>query len=396
MTPDRSGHATPSTTHDLSSLLVETRRQLGAPAKDVPPGVSQADWLRISRVVAATGDQNPLYLDPNYGALLWWRTMLAPPAFVLAAQVPESSGALDLQPYPAVDLLNRIELWWYDHIRLGQRVESTLDIVGAQLGPTWRERDTVEVISRAEFRSSEVRLASATGVVRVHPLAGGSELFVERAMHSYDTTDIGSLAEALEADPGPRGTYPRFAEDVTIGDVLPDVTRGPFTWSDLVTWIIAEGRALAAGNLRYKAYPSEPESPYVNPATGWPISDRRSAREDLIACRSAGFPAPCARPALIVALGTQVVTNWMGDDAFLRHFSCTLQEPVLYGDTIRFCGSVIDKCRQRIGKSDYVGTWLELNARNQLNETVLAASALVFLPTRSRPVELPVTNAPDQ
>jgi acyl dehydratase len=390
------GHATPSATHDLSSLLVETRRQLGAPPKDVQPGVSLADWLRISRVVAATGDQNPLYLDPNYGARSWWRTMVAPPVFVLAAQVPESSGALDLQPYPAVDLLNRIELWWDDHIRLGQRVASTLQIVGVQLGPTWRERDTVEVISRAEFRTGETHLASATGVVRVHPLALGSELFVERAVHSYDVTDIGSLEEALEADPGPRGTYPRFAEDVTIGDILPNVTRGPFTWSDLVTWIIAEGRAVAAGNLRYKGYVPEPGSPCINPVTGWPMSERRSAREDLFACRNAGFPAPCARPALVVALGTQVVTNWMGDDAFLRHFSCSLQEPVLYGDTIRFSASVIDKCEQQIGKSDYVGAWLEVNARNQLNETVLAASALVFLPTRSHPVELPVTNAPDE
>src|SRR5207253_10621615 len=78
----------------LAEVLLETRRLLGAAAYDVPAGIKVADMLRIGRVVEAAGDENPLFLDPNHGAQSWWRTVIAPPSFVLAVQGPESRGAL--------------------------------------------------------------------------------------------------------------------------------------------------------------------------------------------------------------------------------------------------------------------------------------------------------------
>lgn len=377
----------------LAEVLTRTRRLLGCPAQDVPAGVTIADALRIGRVVEATGDENPLFLDPNHGARSWWRTLVAPPSFILAIQCPESRGALEAGAIDVVDLLAQIELWWRDHIRLGDRVLASLQVVGAEPGPRWRGRDTIDILSRAGYRADGREVAGATGTVRIHPLRYGQELFVEREVHQYSKEEVARLAGYLDRDPRPRGSRPRFFDDVSVGDRLPEMMKGPLTWSDLITWIIAEGRAVVAGNLLHEEPTQEPRPGRLNPVTGWPISDPRLMREDLQACREVGFPAPPARPTLLAALAAQLVTTWMGDDSFLRHLSISLEAPALYGDSILLSGVVTDKFTQRVGDKRYHGVWLEISGTNQLAERVLDAGGLVFLPARGHPVELPVDDS---
>jgi len=374
----------------LAEVLTGTRRLLGCHAGDVPVGVSVADALRIGRVVEATGDENPLFLDPGYGARSWWRTLIAPPSFVLAVMGPESRGALEAGTADVVDILGRIELWWRDHVRLGDRVGASLELVGAGPGPPWRGRDTVDVLSRARYLADGREVATAVGTVRIHPLRHGHELFVEREMHRYGDDEVGRLVGHLDRDPEPRGSRPRFFEDVSVAERLPEMMKGPLNWSDLITWIIAEGRAVVAGNLLREEPAAGRGSGRLHPVTGWPVADRRNLREDLQACREVGFPAPPARPALLAALAIQLVTTWMGDDAFLRHLSISLDAPALYGDGILLSGRVADKFTQRIGGRRYHAVWLEITGTNQLAERVLGAEGLVFLPARGHPVELPV------
>ena len=391
MTATSIGHAPDSAPGPaLAEVLTRTRRLLGCAAGDVPAGVTVADTLRIGRVVEATGDENPLFLDPGYGARSWWRTLIAPPSFVLAVMGPESRGALDAGARDVVDLLGRIELWWRDHIRLGDRVGASLRLVGAEPGAPWRGRDTIDILSRAVYRADGRVVGSATGTVRIHPLRHGQELVVEREMHRYGEEEIARLAGHLDRDPEPRGSRPRFFDEVAIADRLPEMMKGPLTWSDLITWIIAEGRPVVAGNLLQGEPAEETGSRPLNPVTGWPIADPRLLREDLQACRDVGFPAPPARPALLAALVVQFITTWMGDDAFLRHLALSLEAPVLYGDSIRLSGEVADKFTQRIGGRRYHAVWLEIAGTNQLAERVLHAEGLVFLPARGHPVELPV------
>lgn len=385
--------ADPAPDPPLTGVLARTRRLLGCSAGDVPAGVSVADALRIGRVVEATGDENPLFLDPGYGARSWWRTLIAPPSFVLAILGPESRGGLDLGTADVLDVLGRIELWWRDHVRLGDRVGAGLQVLGAAPGPPWRGRETIDVLSRAVYHADGREVAGATGTVRLYPLRLGHELFVEHEIHRYSEEEIGQLVARLDRDPRLRGSRPRFFEDVSVADRLPEMTKGPFTWSDLITWIIAEGRAEVAGNLQQDGPAAGRPSPRPHPVTGWPVADPRLLREDLQACRDVGFPAPPARPALLAALAIQLVTTWMGDDAFLRHLDVSLEAPALYGDSILLSGRVADKFTQQIGGRRYHAVWLEISGTNQLAEPVLRAGGLVFLPARGHPVQLPIDDS---
>lgn len=374
----------------LATLFAESRRLIGHRATDVPAGVSIADWVNISRFVEATGDENPLYLDVRYSAESWWRTMLAPPAFVLGIQVPQSTGALHARDYDVVDMLTGVELWWNDHIKLGDRVSADLHIADVSYGRGWRGRETVEITSSVVYKSESRHVAAGTGVVRMHPLLLGEEFFVERAIYKYTDEEIERIEAGLNAEPAPRGSTTRFHADVTVGEQLPQIVRGPFTWSELITWIIAEGRPAPAGNIRHRSLVQHPGNVRPHATTGWPISDRKHAREDLLACAGVGFRAPCAREPFIVSLVTQLITTWMGDDAFLRHLSTSLHLPVLYGDTLWLNGTVTKKFVQQIGEREYFAIAIDVDVVNQIGEPAATATAIVLLPEPGRPLLLPL------
>ncbi|HEX8125471.1 MAG TPA: MaoC family dehydratase N-terminal domain-containing protein [Allosphingosinicella sp.] len=374
----------------MKRLVARSARLVGAPPADIEAGARAADWLSISRHVAATGDDNPLYLDPAYGATSWWGTQLAPPGFVLSIMVPESVGALYEERYDAVERLSRIELWWNDHIKLGDRVDAKANLVHACLKEPEGGGACAEIVTQVCYRSERRRVAAARGHVLVQPLDLGRELLVDRAMHRYEPEDIERIEAALEAEAPPRGQLPRYHCEVRVGEALPTTLRGPITWSELQSWMVAEGKPAPAGNLRHRALEAQPGNLRAHKATGWPVSDRRQGREDLLACADVGFPAPSARGAMAAALAIQLVTGWMGDDAFLRHLSATLLAPALYGDTLALDGRIADKFEQSIGDRTYFAARLDLEIRNQLGQAVLEGSALVYLPEKGRPVELPV------
>lgn len=343
---------------------------------DVPAGASQADWLRVQRFVEATGDENPLYLDPRHGARSAWRTMLAPPAFVLAVAVPDSAGALRRGPVAsdALPLLTRIELGWSDQIRLGDRLQAEVTTAGAEAG---------EVVTEATYRREGAPFATARGTVTL--LEG--DRIAERGIHRYEDAEIAELVGRIEAEPPRRGTRPRLFEEVTPGEPLPELVKGPLSWSDLIAWIIAEARPVKATNLLHRELLVDPARARPHPVTGWPVWEAEQAREDLAAAPHAGLPAPLARGSMLAALAGQLATHWMGDDAFLRGLGVTLGEPLLYGDTLLLSGRVEEAFEGPEGEGC---ARLEIDGRNQLGSDVVSGEAVVLLPRRGAPVRVPV------
>jgi acyl dehydratase len=375
----------------VADVVRASRRLLDCVAEDVPRGTSTADWVSIHRFVEATGDENRLYLDADYGAASVHGTMLAPPTFVLAVQVPESVGALGEQPSGLLDLLTSVSITWWDHIRLGDQIGSDLRIAAVGEGLPWRRRTTACVTSEAHYtRPGGYPIGRACGTVTLYPLRRGEERFVEREVHCYSDSEIQALVAHLDQEPPGRGGRPRFWEDVTVGDSLPALVKGPLTLSDLITWVVAEAKPVKLSNLVHRDLQDRPGRLRTNPATDWPYWDSRQAREDLHACADAGFPAPYGRGAMRVALAGQLITHWMGDEAFLRRLDVDLPQPYIYGDTMTLGGTVRDTFVQVMAGRRYYAVALQIVGRNQVGDTIVDGTALVFLPRRGEPVQVPL------
>jgi acyl dehydratase len=377
----------------IDDFIESSGRLIGSVASDVERGVTMADWLAIHRFVEATGDENPLFLDPRYGATSAQRTMVAPPTFVLAVQAPESTADLYAKAYGFLPLLNSMRITWEDQIRLGDRLGSVVRISGVSRGPAWAQRTTADVTSEADYSVNGRPAASAQGVVRMYPIERGAERFVDREIHRYSVEEIDELVKKLESEPARRGATPRLWDLVNAGDPLPELVKGPLTLGDLITWAIAEAVPVKAGNLVHKDLMGHPGRTYTNPRSAWPFYDVKQMREDLFSCGETGLPAPFGRGTMRVALAGQLITHWMGDDAFLRELDVSLPGPFIYGDTMTLGGEVAGKHVEGQAHTTRYCVEIAISGRNQLGENILEGQALVYLPSRGEPVVPPAVTS---
>ena len=378
----------------ISQLIRDSKRLVGQSAADIPSGTAAADWLTIERFMNGTGDENPLYRDPNYGATSAYFTMLAPPALVLAIRTPTSRGALyQSNDYGApLPLLTSAAITWNDQIHLGDRLRSALTVTGASEGSAWRDRPTAQIESRADYfrENGAYPFAEATGAVTLFPIQRGSEKFIDRDLYVYSDEEIAQLEQELSAESAPRGNNTRYWSDVETGEALPTLVKGPLTLSDLMSWAVAEAKPIKLGGLVDREVVSQPGRRTTNPTTNWPRWDLEQEAEDLQSSQDAGFAGPYGRGAMRVALAGHLMTHWMGDDGFLRQLAVDLPNPFMYGDVMRLGGRVADKFSQEIGGRQYNAVAIDIAGTNQIGETVLSGNATVFLPEPGHPVSLPV------
>lgn len=375
----------------LTAAVARTRKLLGSYAPDLPAGVSLADAIAIRRFAEATGDDRPLHNSLRYGvSSSIHKTMLAPPAFVLAVRMPDSAGGLDLAEHPLVHHLSEIQVIWEDHIRLADRVAGQVWPTAARL---CNDAAPPRALIRSEMRYTrdELPLAEGYAEVVIHSRDDCLHSFPHRSVHRYDDEAIAKLVSAMETQGPSRGAATRFWREVDVDNNLPEVIRGPLTFSELMTWAFAEGRPIKSGNLHRRYLAQFPGRRATHPTTGWPDWDRREADLDVSVSSHAGQSAPAAPGGLLFALAAQYLGDWMGDDAFLRRLHVRILQPMLYGDALRFTGTVVEKYEMRgAQEARYTAVTITLRASNQLGEPVIDGDAAVFFPEPGRPVVLPL------
>jgi acyl dehydratase len=72
------------------------------------------------------------------------------------------------------------------------------------------------------------------------------------------------------------------------------------------------------------------------------------------------------------------VTNWMGDDGFMREHSIRVKQPVIFGDTTITTGRVTGK-REENGRALVD---CEVWAKNQFGQVTASGKSVVELPCR--------------
>lgn len=86
------------------------------------------------------------------------------------------------------------------------------------------------------------------------------------------------------------------------------------------------------------------------------------------------MPGPFDNGVMRFAWVAPLITNWMGDDGFLRKLYVQVRQPVIYGDIITYEGKVTEKdVTQNLVKIEITGT-------NQEGDVATKGSAEVILP----------------
>ena len=354
-----------------------------------------ADWSSIQKFCSALGDVNPLYNDAAGGVGTLYDTMIAPPTFIFSARTPDSGAAYEQKQYGLRRFSTKACAEWNDVIRLGERLMTDLKVTDVRNGPNWGSRETVEVDSTATYSTVFGGvLAQATGTATIVPYSMGEPLIEDREIYQYSDEEIRKLEDDLDAIAPHRGDVPLYWSEVEVGDKLPTLVKGPLYYTEISSWKVAEAKptALSVGTVAHRQIMDRPGRIAVNPSNDWPYMDTEQAFGDILAVKALGFKMPVSKGLMRFALAGQVVTNWMGDLGFLRRMSLDLSNHFLYEDTMWLGGEVTRKFNEQVGDAEYSAVEVKLSGHNQVGQTLVDGTAVVYLPERGFLVGLPIGN----
>jgi acyl dehydratase len=362
----------------------ELRSKIGLPLRPRTIYNTASCYDSVRHFCWGIGDDNPLWIDRDYGARTKLGRNLAPPSFLYSVTMTLVQMGLrgvhgfhagtDWQWLAPIPHDERIDL----HIWLDDVQEEPSNIGG---------RRVTTYYSTVFFDSRKHVLGHARSFTYRVERGATRE---RRKDHGFEpktwTTDELKAIEAAYERETQRGAKPRYWEDVNVGDALDPILKGPLCMTDMMAFYA--GAMIAptpAHRIALKDYRRHPLWWFRNPENGG-LEPMIRVHENIAAARSAGVPAPYDVGVQRQSWLMQLVTDWMGDDAFLVRNGSRLRGFNYFGDVTYFGGKIVRKFVE--GEQSLVE--LEIWGENQRGERTIPGTALVELPSKARgltPVE---------
>lgn len=359
------------------SGLEDLERRIGVTISEPPAHVTEATRDAIRHYAEGIGDRNPLWLDQDYAQRTRWGTILAPPTILYAFS--RICGGY-VGGLPGVHAMFGGTDWeWFKPIRLGMRITPTSRLKALIDRPSKFAGRSVQQIYEVEFRESTGEL-----IARADSYCFRTERDAARELgkygstepHVYSEPEMQKIAASYEAE-RIRGARPRYFEDVEVGEELIAVVKGPMTPTTCIAYDLGWGGLyIRAHWFAFDLYRRHPALGIDN-AQHVPEPPERVHWDNDMA-RQAGVPVAYDYGPERCSWMGHLVTNWIGDDGFMKKLSVQVRRHNLMGDTTWCHGKVTGKRRE--GGGNIVDC--ELWAENQRGETTTRGSATVALPSR--------------
>jgi len=319
------------------------------------------------------GDRNPLWTDPRQGMSSPWKKPLCAPTILYAFDrlAIGYRGGL-----PGVHSMFGGSDWrWHRPIGWGERIHAVVRFVDLIERKSEFAGRSFQQISEITFKTDSeetVAVARSWGFRVERRAAEQRGKYREVTVTRYTPGDLATISERYRSEQI-RGRQARFAGEVSVGEAIPEIIRGPYTVTTAVAFeqgwgglfIKAHGQAMDyfdrhpnAGILNEFGVPEPPE------AVHW----------DNDLARRVGVPAAYDYgPERIGWIGT-MLTNWMSDAGFLERLHVQVRRHNIVGD-LTTCGGSVTALDPETGVVE-IGVW----ARNQRGETTASGEATVRLP----------------
>lgn len=359
------------------------RKRIGVKIEDtVEPWCYEATRDNIRHYAHGIGDDNPLWCDPGYAANTRHGTLIAPPSFLFACDRIISGYVGGL---PGIHAMWAGADWtWHEPIRRNDTftTEAWLkDLVEHQTGFAGR---SIQQIYHVVFHNqSGDRVAEANSwcfrTERDTAREDGRKYahLKERDSKQYSDAELAEIYRHYEAEEV-RGALPRYFEDVAVGDELPLLVKGPMTVTGFIAYAQGWGGLyIRANKLAWQQVHGHAGLGIKN-RYGVPDCPERVHWEEEFAS-TVGAPGIYDYGPERCSWLTHHLTNWMGDDGFLRGASCKIRRHNPVGDTLYIRGHVTGK---RV-EGSHPTVKIEQEARNQDDELSVIGTGTVWLPSRA-------------
>lgn len=362
--------------------LDNLRRRIGKLITgSLEPWCHEATRDNIRHYAHGIGDDNPLWCDPDYAAKSRYGTIVAPPSFLFACDRIVSGYVGGLSGVHA--MWAGADWTWHEPVKRNDEIATEAYLKDLIEHETRFAGRALQQIYHVDFfRQDGTKLAEADSwcfrTDRDAARERGTKYDEVKARQPAPYTDA-ELEKFFELYAGEevRGAAPRFFEDVAEGEALPPIAKGPMTVTGFIAFAQGWGGLyIRANKLAWKQISAHPGLGIKN-RFGIPDCPERVHWEDEFA-RMVGTPGAYDYGPERCSWLTHHLTNWMGDDGFLRQASCKIRRHNPVGDLLVITGKVT---RKTIEDGRHL-VRIEQEARNQFDELSVVGSGVVELPSR--------------
>jgi acyl dehydratase len=366
----------------IDEEMMQRMRELEGVELRIDHSVNHEDVTRlaVAKFAAGVGDTNPLWINEESASQGPYGAFTAPPSFIIAAFSGIQFGWPGLGAFHCQSTIDHYApVYVGDHLTARCRYEGFTGpqpsrFAGQMVVDQFRNTYTNqrgEVVAEIRWdvmnfeRFTARKVGRETGVVLPHPWQQDELECIEAKV----------LAES------PRGAVPRFWEDTNSGDYLEELIKGPLGLTDEVAFIAGGGAPiprLAAHRAALRTYQGHPAWAFRDPTTS-ALEPIYAVHYNRQAAQAMGVPLQYDVGFQRQCWHTHLLTDWMGDDAWIKRSGAQYRRFVYHGDVVTLGGEVVEKRLDEDGEHVVdLRTW----ALNQRGEDVMPGTATIALPHR--------------
>ncbi|MGE0766445.1 MAG: MaoC family dehydratase N-terminal domain-containing protein [Hyphomicrobiaceae bacterium] len=363
--------------------LSDLRKRIGVPISDtLEPWCHEATRDNIRHYAHGIGDDNPLWCNPEYAATTRFGTVVAPPSFLFACDRIISGYVGGL---PGVHAMWSGADWtWHLPLKRNDEVTAQAQLKDLVEHETRFAGRAVQQIYHVKFYNQRRELVAEADswcfrTDRDFAREQGTkyEGLKDKPQRRYTDAELEKVWQ-LYANEQVRGATPRYFEDVTVGEALPSMAKGPMTVTGFIAFAQGWGGLyIRANKLAWKMIHRHKGLGIPN-RFGIPDCPERVHWEPEFALM-VGAPGAYDYGPERCSWLTHHLTNWMGDDGFLRRATCKIRRHNPEGDLLFIDGKVTAK---RVEGGRHLVD-VEQSAVNQDGELSILGTGTVELPSRA-------------
>jgi acyl dehydratase len=294
----------------------------------------------IRHYADAIGDNNPLWRNINYARNSRYGGIIAPPYFITCIAPTAVGDEPDDIPHGGMNAGCEIE--WFKEVRPGDEFHGFDTWIGYEEKPKTKDRNYslwigTERKTYLNQRDEVVAIVNGHEVImEIQPKhatdTGGLVRKVER--QKYSDEEMEKLMSLYEnAEKTRRGSQIRYWEDVVVGEEFGPVIQGPYDLMDVAPFMVVQGYMSYAFGIKWKRI--------------WNHS-RYTLDENNISMWEPHLRSPDGGPTANQGAQSEagvchLITNWMGDDGFLRKMSCQARRTLQMSQVSYIRGKVVKK-----------------------------------------------------
>ena len=362
----------------LDDLRERIGVKIGATAE---PWCHEATRDNIRHYAHGIGDDNPLWCDPEYAAKTRHGGIVALPSFLFSTSRIVSGYVGGL---PGVHAMWSGADWtWHKPVQRNDAISTEAHLKDLIEHQTRFAGRAIQQIYHVDFFNQHGdKVAEADSwcfrTERDHAREQGSKYKDVRAREPrrYTREEIDEACK-LYANEEVRGGTPRYWEDVNEGDALPVMFKGPMTVTGFIAYAQGWGGLyIRANKLAWQLIDAHPGVGITNRFGIPDVPERVHWEEDF--ALEVGAPGAYDYGPERNSWLTHHLTNWMGDDGFLRKSNCKVRRHNPEGDMLFIKGKV----KRKFVEQGRHLVEIEQEGRNQDDELSVVGSGVVELPSR--------------